>query len=808
MRYCFARATLSLVFAFTAQAASVETLRVALRDSDPAVRSNALQEAASLGSGAGALLTETIPSLRDNDVYLRYYAVRAVRAMQLCSDAALQALGDAMRDTSIDVRAEAIGGAADCVHSGASAVGAVDAALQDPEESVRSAAIEGIGKLGPLAAKSIPRLLAIAQKEPARREAVFSALSGLFDWPDESRKSITSEIASRIPEADGEKSAAVRVLLVALTDPRVSIRRAASNALKSVPASMLASEADPEQLLALPKDRDEDVRYNSVALLTHLAEAKRFDDAELSAASWQGVAALLEDSTEPVRFAAAEALRGTTPVDLGANAFLGALDDASGRVRSSIIYKLAAYGGRNDVAVEVAARAKDASPEVREAVASALGDIGRAQPAVALGALTALASDSVVMIRMEAAESIGSVLSAQARLRYQRREEPWLSDDHVAALDVVVGMLGDETWDVRNRAVGALEEVAPLAPLRLEPLRTALRDRSANVRSAATLTLQSYGIAAAPAAADIVRLLDDPIADVRVDAARTLGYIGADPASTVPALRTALIAAVSGDTESTEKTALLEALGRFGPAAEVVLPDIILHSENLLQFQEALLGTMRRIGPKALAAVDAELARMPAKPRPQGLAGLFPTHREELGIFAEKLRKVTTTRPYEAIDFNGAPVTLEVTAERPIVAVATWCGHSSDFKRVVEMPLIRDYVRKAGLRLLVDDEESVVRNVLEERERNGKLTPEERDAFLRSLARGPNNTRLASGEFLEGWREVTYAPAAGSPRPKSFPTLFDVSENEFGGDEMDWLRSVGIPPKVISLAQELSRQEK
>jgi len=127
---------------------------------------------------------------------------------------------------------------------------------------------------------------------------------------------------------------------------------------------------------------------------------------------------------------------------------------------------------------------------------------------------------------------------------------------------------------VREAAMKALDQIDPAWPKSPEAekavpgLVEALAGGHSSDTVAASRLLTQIG---SPAVPDLLEALADDENDIRqVWVARTLGRIGSDPASAVPALAKAL-----KSEQSHVREAVAEALAEFGPAAEPAVPALV-----------------------------------------------------------------------------------------------------------------------------------------------------------------------------------------------------------------------------------------
>lgn len=165
----------------------------------------------------------------------------------------------------------------------------------------------------------------------------------------------------------------------------------------------------------------------------------------------------------------------------------------------------------------------DPSAEVRRGALRGLARVGAWAPPL----LTAVAdrlADEEIPVRAQAADTLGRAGAAAAPV----------AERLVAALD-------DGAAVVRHNAAHALAEVGTLPPAAVTPLRTRLRtDEDDEVRVQAALTLGELGARDPSVAKALLEALDDPHSEVRAAAAWALGALRLAAAEARPLLEALL----------------------------------------------------------------------------------------------------------------------------------------------------------------------------------------------------------------------------------------------------------------------------
>ena len=202
------------------------------------------------------------------------------------------------------------------------------------------------------------------------------------------------------------------------------------------------------------------------------------------------------------------------------------LKSTDAKVRLAAISSLIHSDLSHAMFAEMQAALKDEDGKVREAAATATGNLGaEAVPAISL-LLAQLKQDTVKEARETAARALGRIGKAAPEARSM------IEPLRVASVD-------DSDPVTRVVALGALSMLDDDTPARIAGLRKYLRYEDPLVRMKASHALGMIGLPAREAAPEIVKVLEtEPDAHRRGYVARALGNTG-DPAS-LPALYAAL----------------------------------------------------------------------------------------------------------------------------------------------------------------------------------------------------------------------------------------------------------------------------
>jgi HEAT repeat protein len=194
---------------------------------------------------------------------------------------------------------------------------------------------------------------------------------------------------------------------------------------------------------------------------------------------------------------------------------------------------------------------KDKDPDVREAAAYAIGNIGPAAIGVVPSLIKAL-KDENPDVREAAIYALGGFGSAAA-----------------SAIPALIKALKDKSWVVRVAAANTFEEMGPQAKAAVPALSKALKDKHPFVQEAAAISLGTMGPEAKAAVPALAKALEDEYSMVREAAARALGNIGPAAKGAVPALIKTLEECECGYGVA---VVVAKALGNIGPAAKAAVP--------------------------------------------------------------------------------------------------------------------------------------------------------------------------------------------------------------------------------------------
>ncbi len=510
----------------------VKTLRN--KKAETLTRSRAASDLGLIGWQAHAALPALKEACGDEDPLVR---VRAARATALVSEEytmSIQVLRGSLRHEDPAIRKAAAISLGDLGPDARAAVPDLRDAVDDPDKGVRWAAAEALGRIGPAAAAATASL-ADALRDPDLRVIAADSLGGIG------------------PAARG----AAPLLTDALKDKDGEFRWTAAIALTRID-TRAARAALPLFIDKLEKG-DLRARWDVAMYLMPMGlEAK---DAAPAMREWarggNGIAA-----------SALAAIAGPDAIDVLPK-LLSILEDDWDTTEY-----IAAIGPA--AVPEVIKLLKDPTAETHHLAVKALGLLAPKAPEVIPVLIESLQSKEVA-VRKAAADALGKIqpklkqaipaleaalrdeepairLAAAAALRSIRGLEP------EPAVPVLVNLLSHEKPDVRRDAAAALAAYGTNAKAAVGPLREALKDADAGVRSAAACALARVTSAEANHAAIgvMIAALKDRDPRARRDAARFLGAVGADAREAAVALAAARL-----DENEDVRRAAAEALARI-----------------------------------------------------------------------------------------------------------------------------------------------------------------------------------------------------------------------------------------------------
>jgi HEAT repeat protein len=359
----------------SAAARARRALESACQDEDGAVRGQAIRALGALGP-TKASWHVVLTGLQDSDPQVRTAAVDAIGQWGEPNEAALSGLMPLLEDASDQVKVQVtqvlpkLAGATPAVVDGL-----CRRLLEDDSVLVQCSAAQALSKLGPAAAAAGGPLLRAAQtmevtvREQAMRaiamiqppEAATAFAFGLKDADGDIRRMASAGWmkASAIPEE------VIPALVEALSDPEVQVRANAAHALARLDALPLAAAP---LLIACTADANDGLRMNA-ALALKLA---------MGSAVTQAMERLLEDASLRIRFIAASALLPLGPGHARAGAVLvEALSDPTVRLRHAalaLVKSLGASGGAFLEALRGRAGLEE-EPELHEALVQLVGEL-------------------------------------------------------------------------------------------------------------------------------------------------------------------------------------------------------------------------------------------------------------------------------------------------------------------------------------------------------------------------------------------------------------------------------------------------
>jgi HEAT repeat protein len=528
-------------------ARSVQDLVLALKDSDPRIRIESANALAALGPEAA----EAVPALMDalkSSAKLPpgnvAFHVSVTRALTRIGKPAIPALVRAIGEREESQARSAAAGALAGMGRGASDAvpdlirilkGNGDRFNQADRDASR--ALAGIGK------PAVPALIELMKESiPVKTPNVTEALN---------RGLVLQHAAQALGEIGPGATDAVPALVQALKDvdeefDRLTIAGALCRvrpreraALNTLEAGLRHANFQPRQLAAM--------------LLGELGPD--------AAPVVPSLAKLLSDIDESVRTAAAEALAkigrdGPSAVP----ALLRALEDEKPKVRTAAATALGLYAQKPAAVVPALARLlRDRDASVRQAASAALVGFG-GEARAAVPALAETLRDESEFARITTSLTLAKIGTASP----------------VEVVAAVAKLLQDSKPAVRRAAVVTLSQCGPAAA---PALLDALKDSDGQTRQWAAFALGSLGSlgeaghTAVPTLVELAKVKD---ARSRASALEALAKVS--PAAGGPAV--AACQAALQDPEGMVRKAAADALGRIGPGAKEVLPQLLTATKD------------------------------------------------------------------------------------------------------------------------------------------------------------------------------------------------------------------------------------
>ncbi|HVH18140.1 MAG TPA: HEAT repeat domain-containing protein [Myxococcota bacterium] len=429
-------------------ARATEALIACLRDDDTNVRASAADALGAIGGEAASEALCDVARAADQEALVRFSALHALAAL----DAPIRArdlraaLGDAMlRPVALEV----LGRVADDEE----AVQELLKGLEGPSRALREAATRSLLRLlgrrdGAGAAELLRLLRERVQAQPAIADA---AVERLLEADLTTRLALVQFLG-----AVQHSAAAVAVLLAARDE---ALEQVALGALEAMGAQ---AEAAIDEVWA---DLEADVRRSACSFFGRAGGAR----------SGERLCEALEDGDPSVRVAAAHALAArplpgavamlARRLELSAADALRELSEDELAAMTAALVSIARAGGADRVIDALRAALAGAAEPVREAVATVLGSIGRAQDADLMELLLKDASGPVrraaveALARLEpgsARESLRMAIgdeSAEVRAAAARALGRGVGSESLSDLE---RLAADEDVHVRATAVGAL----------------------------------------------------------------------------------------------------------------------------------------------------------------------------------------------------------------------------------------------------------------------------------------------------------------------------------------------------------------
>jgi HEAT repeat protein len=432
--------------------------------------------------------------------------------------------------------------------AGKAAVAALAGRLKDESARVRVEAINALRRIGPPAREVLPQLLAaLDDKDVVVQRTVLQALGGI--GPAAAKAVPILVTAAR--DKDPEKSASALVSLGqigAATPEAVAVLEevlAGKDAVAAGSASLALSYLDPG---------NEIVRAAEVKALRHAHDFVVTDALEVIQ-RWHEAGPIPKGTTEALLYVLLE-------------------KKAAGRdQRLKALAAVAPLLKKDDWQLLQPAAFKDNDAVVLLTASAVLADRFGVKEATA-----------VLRKAAQAPDIAGRRQAAVALVKH--------SGDPAEGVPVLVELLADKEWKLRQQAVVALGELGEKAATAVPALHKVLTDdKETEVRAAAAEALGRVGKAAGDAKMDLQEAARDKDMDLRLRAAGALlrlGLGGKDEMAVV-------IGALTGDNFKWRRTAIVQLAGLTPETAKEALPALreVMQDPNPLLRREAYYALAR-----------------------------------------------------------------------------------------------------------------------------------------------------------------------------------------------------------------------
>lgn len=503
----------------------------------------------------------------------------------------------ALSDRDASYRVEATRALLALADEATSAIDPLIAVLADSDANVRAGAAQVLGEIGTPAAAAEPALEKLLKdKDAVVRVSAILSLGQVTGSPSADRmitalkdenQRVRDHAASLIVKMGQPAIASVKKMI---SDADVETRRRGINILGKI-----HHEDGLQPLLQALDDEDRSIRDAAILALGDFGPLAIQQIAGLSSDTswrkrWGGVYALmliatpeaagplvvaLVDDDERIRIQAIEGLSR-----LGSDAIPAltkAIKHENEDVRLAVVTALGGMGTAATIPILQVA-VTDENPNVREMAVLALG---ATESPDAIPALT-------IAIKSDDAKVRGDATSALVRLG-------------AASIPVFESTVRHENWLVRRASAIGLGMLATRETV--PGLNKFLYDKDARVRAAAARGIGMVGPDAATSVSPLIWALDDEQDDVRDNAAQALSRIGAGVDTVIPALIKAL-----SEGEPRVRIGAAQAIARLGQdAPSAVYPLITAMRDNDVAVSQAARLALVKIGPEAVAGLAKSL---------------------------------------------------------------------------------------------------------------------------------------------------------------------------------------------------------
>jgi HEAT repeats len=760
---------------------------------DPAFRLSVLETLESLGTDAASAVPLILPLLKDTDPVIRMKAATVVAKTRVSSPETLRLLREAVGDTDPTVREEVAVALVAIGMGDSRSVAAIATALNEADSTRVDTIIDTLAlhertsddvDLQPI--RDVLVRLAGERRGTERRD-VISALAALPPQRGTTKRDEADQQEADLLELTDpavDDPAMARVLIAALKDKESGVVVAAASVAEKWYTDTFIPIEVAEELAPLVVSPDNQIRYAVIGAFGKSKQTTIGDDALIAS---------LRDADHTNRLLAVQGLAKRQSIE-AISELVACIGHPAAGIRAAVANTLQSYGVASQSAgPAVAGLLRDPADSVRLAGATALEAIGSIEQPVRTE-IVAASNDLHPNVRAAAVKAIGAQMLVAIDKGQMAAADQLLSAAHAR--------LKDRDDDIVKSAATVIAATAPRLPSALSVLREIARSDDIDLQLAATEGLERFGMEAAPATPELVRLLSSStFTDVRARAARTFARIRPLPSEAVAPL-TAMLA----DEESCNSVAAIDALSRATSGVESAYGNIVAALIAKRFYCPDSNDRLRRAIARLPAGLDEELLNavrdFPDKDPRNSIWDSGPSRKERIIALVETARRERGAHQVALIKPDGKPIQLEVRPDEVIIAVASWCPYSRQLRDQLRRPDIARLLPKKKVHFVFESSEwGVVYDhvVAQAKEEGRTISEEEANAIVTQLKTRSGGGPLFDAAFLDDLPGDWYFLPPGYKQDHlAFPSAYSVVEGRFAGSVNDALEvSIDLPKGLL-----------